>query len=566
MHKTICILYLTLSMSILGGGSQLTYGQKAGPQVVSFHSTVDDTEQPYGLYLPPKYTPKKKYPLVVMLHGAGSNHRLSLRRVFGESNRPGENDVEASLYFPEWKDVDMIVISPYARGTMGYQGIAEKDVWDAVADVKKRFSIDEDRTYLTGLSMGGGGTLWIGLTRSDFWAAIAPVCPAPPPGTDIYFSNAANVPVHLFQGDADPVVRVEGTRKIVETIRQTGTTLVYDEYPNVQHDSWVNAYQNGAIFDWFKPFKRNRFPEKVVLTTNQLRYNKAFWVEATHFTVGDTAQVIARFIAKNQLEIEAKKVNAFTLHLEGHPQVSLSKSIRVQLNGQTIDAVPTSSGHVYFSLNAEGNWVNEVKQQIEENKKPFLEGPMTDAFSDRHIYVYGTADNPTPSELERRRKEALEAAEWSFHRGDFLGRVMVFPRLMADREIRPNDIERSNLILFGTSQTNQLINQLAANHPLQLKENQVQNYSLTYIYPNKNRYVLINSGIAWWKSAGQDPNGLLARLSVPGPAGKLRGKGDFLLFEKDNATHIWSGSFNENWQIGAKEKEQLNQSNALILK
>ncbi|MEY3422583.1 MAG: hypothetical protein RIR48_2903, partial [Bacteroidota bacterium] len=152
MHKTICILYLTLSMSILGGGTQRTYGQNAGPQVVSFHSTVDDTEQPYGLYLPPKYTPKKKYPLVVMLHGAGSNHRLSLRRVFGESNRPGENDVEASLYFPKWKDVDMIVISPYARGTMGYQGVAEKDVWDAITDVKKRFSIDEDRTYLTGLS------------------------------------------------------------------------------------------------------------------------------------------------------------------------------------------------------------------------------------------------------------------------------------------------------------------------------------------------------------------------------------------------------------------------------
>jgi hypothetical protein len=53
----------------------------------------------------------------------------------------------------------------------------------------------------------------------------------------------------LFQGDADPVVRVEGPRKIVEAIKQTGTTLAYDEYPNVQHVCWVNAYQNGAIFD-----------------------------------------------------------------------------------------------------------------------------------------------------------------------------------------------------------------------------------------------------------------------------------------------------------------------------
>jgi predicted peptidase len=60
---------------------------------------------------------------------------------------------------------------------MGYQGIAEKDVLDVLADVKKRFNIDEDRTYLTGYSMGGGGTLWIGLTRPDVWAALAPYVP-----------------------------------------------------------------------------------------------------------------------------------------------------------------------------------------------------------------------------------------------------------------------------------------------------------------------------------------------------------------------------------------------------
>ena len=152
----------------------------AGPQVLTFFSDADDTEQPYGLYLPQNYDAAKKYPLVIMLHGAGSNHRLALRRVFGKSNANGETDVEATRYFPEWKDVEYIVASPLARGTAGYQGIPEKDVYDVLADVKKRFSVDEDRVYLTGLSMGGGGTLWLGLSRPDVWAAIAPVCPAAP--------------------------------------------------------------------------------------------------------------------------------------------------------------------------------------------------------------------------------------------------------------------------------------------------------------------------------------------------------------------------------------------------
>ena len=95
---------------------------------------------------------------------------------------------------------------------MGYQGIAEKDVYDVLAGVKTPLPIDEDRVYLTGLSMGGGGTLWLGLTRPDIWAAIAPVCPAPAQGLEELAPNALNLPVHLFHGDEDRAVPVEVSR------------------------------------------------------------------------------------------------------------------------------------------------------------------------------------------------------------------------------------------------------------------------------------------------------------------------------------------------------------------
>lgn len=85
---------------------------RPGPQVATFYSDIDDSEQPYGLYLPQNYDPQKKYPMVVMLHGAMSNHRLALRRVFGKSNLQGENDALASRYFPRWKEEEYIVASP----------------------------------------------------------------------------------------------------------------------------------------------------------------------------------------------------------------------------------------------------------------------------------------------------------------------------------------------------------------------------------------------------------------------------------------------------------------------
>ena len=203
---------MRLLLPLLAAGLSMAQSYTFGPQVLTFLSDVDDSDQPYALYLPKGYDPARKYPLVVSLHGASSNHRLNLRRVFGRGNQPTETDAEATRYFPPLRPVEFIVASPYARGTMGYQGIPEKDVWDVLADVKRRFNIDEDRVYLTGLSMGGGGTLWLGLTHPDVWAAIAPVCAAAPRGAEELAGNALNVPVHLFHGDQDPAVKVESSR------------------------------------------------------------------------------------------------------------------------------------------------------------------------------------------------------------------------------------------------------------------------------------------------------------------------------------------------------------------
>lgn len=136
--------------------------------VTTFRSTVDGSDQPYALYLPARLDAERRYPLVVSLHGAGQTHRQGLRQVFG---------IRAEAPLP---DVDYIVTAPYGRGSMGYEGIAETDVFDMLSHVKAQYPVDEDRVYLTGVSMGGSGTLGIALRRPDLWAAIAVVCGGAP--------------------------------------------------------------------------------------------------------------------------------------------------------------------------------------------------------------------------------------------------------------------------------------------------------------------------------------------------------------------------------------------------
>lgn len=513
--------------------------QRTGPQVVTFFSDADDTEQPYGLYVPRNFNPSKTYPLVIMLHGAGSNHRLALRRVFGKSNQNGENDVEATRYFPEWADVDFIVASPYARGTAGYQGIPEKDVYDVLDDVKKRFRIDTNRVYLTGLSMGGGGSLWLGLTRPDIWAAVAPVCPAPPAGTELYAPNALNYPMYFFQGAADPVVKPEGVRDWVARLKSMGTNVQYTEYPGVQHDSWVNAYADGFIFKWFDTIRRNAYPDRVRFVSEQHKYNKAYWVNLDELIPGTAASIEAAFTASNHIDIKTANLEAFTLTLAGHPRFQPGKALELTVDGRKTMVSPTAT----ISLRKQqGRWVDGRPGAPGLVKKKGLEGPLREAFCSRHVYVYGTRDNPKPEVRAARMNAALQAANWSIYRGEFLGRMMFFPRVISDRDLRPGD-STAHLVLFGTKETNSIIERYSNDLPLHLDTAFTTTHGLLYVYPAGGRYVVVSSGLPWW--TGMDQGFSFA----PAVQSLLTGFKDYLLFQGSIRNNPVSGYFDRNWKL-----------------
>ena len=125
-----------------------------------------------------------------------------------------------------------------------------------------------------------------------------------------------------------------------------------------------------------------------------------------------------------------------------------------------------------------GAWANRKFTPGLTSKKPGAEGPLDAAVSSSHIYVYGTGGNPSPEELNARREQAASAADWS----GMGGRIMVFPRVISDGEVRQSDFVTSNLILFGTRETNSVIEKFADKLPLHLNE-EAAGYGLVYIFP-----------------------------------------------------------------------------------
>jgi predicted peptidase len=218
------------------------------------HKDADGKEVKYVLFMPKDYDAggDKKYPVILFLHGAGETK--------GGKQQPVEVGIGPAIKKRE-KDFPFIVIFPQAQ-TFGWQASSPNaDRALAILDgVMKEFKTDPGRVYLTGLSMGGGGTWSIAAKYPERWAAIAPVCGFidKKPTADDYKAIADKVkgiPCWCFHGDADLAVSVEQSRGVVKALWGAGAHPNYSEYPGVHHNSWDKAYATDDLYEWLLKHK-----------------------------------------------------------------------------------------------------------------------------------------------------------------------------------------------------------------------------------------------------------------------------------------------------------------------
>jgi poly(3-hydroxybutyrate) depolymerase len=518
---------------LLGPAALVAQTFTPGPRVATFHSGIDDSDQPYALYLPKQFDPAKKYPLVIGLHAEESNHSVNLVQLFGVLAAPGEIGLAVGRGFPRFRDVDFIVACPFARGTMGYQGIAEQDVYDMLDEVERRYPIDRDRVYLSGVSMGGGGSLWLALTRPDVWAAVAPVCASTIPGSEELAPNALNLPIRMFHGALDPAVPAASSRAWQRRLLDAGAPAEYIEYPGVLHNAWEYAYRDLGIFDWFAMHRRNPAPERVRLVTRSYRYASAYWLRIDGMAPGALASIDARLTGKTEARVETREVDGFTM---------LGKTI--DLPGVvTVDsaAIRVRQGAALSFVKADGHW--RQGQWAPEGKRPGAEGPIAAAVSGRHIYVYGTADHPPPEVLAARRRIAESAANWS---APPYARLALTLAVKADADVTGADIEGANLVLFGARGTNAVIARLAGKLPLALNSG-AADYGLLFVAPVGKRYALVSSGLPWWTGAEEVSRG--GDGFAPPQFRLLTTFADFILFKGSLANVVSEGYFDRNWKV-----------------
>lgn len=219
----------------------------------TFKSAAEFT-LPYRLLSPAAPEAGKRYPVLLFLHGAGergSDNEKQLVHVVQELAKPEMRErYPCYLVVPQcpeeikWVDVDWTQQSHTLPETPSQPLVA---CYELLAQLEKEYSVDANRIYIGGLSMGGYGT-WDALARwPERFAAAIPICGG---GDPAQARRMVAVPTWVFHGDQDLAVPVGRSREMVHAIREHQGQVIYTEYPNVGHNSWAMTAANRLVWDW----------------------------------------------------------------------------------------------------------------------------------------------------------------------------------------------------------------------------------------------------------------------------------------------------------------------------
>ena len=229
---------------------------------------------PGRLYIPPETVsqPDVERPLILFLHGSGESGTNNTAQVNGNI----DNLLRHS------KTNGAFLYAPQTNAGWSSGAILDR-VGSMIDQALAQYPVDPRRVYVTGLSMGGGGT-WNMLSRfPERFAAGVPIC-AVWPTASFNPTEVGEIPIWAFHARDDGVVPVQATRDVINALlgpageplplypplppatvtsdfnyASSELDLMYSEYRFGGHGIWGRVYFNPGLYEWM--FAHSTIPE-----------------------------------------------------------------------------------------------------------------------------------------------------------------------------------------------------------------------------------------------------------------------------------------------------------------
>ncbi len=530
-----------------------------GLVVRAYVSKIDGSVQPYGLVVPPSFGPDRPHKWRLDLWFPGrSETRTELNFI-----------TDREKNFGEFTPRDTIVLHIYGRFCNATQFAGETDVFEALADVKRHYQIDDHRILVRGFSMGGASVWHIAAHHAGEWAAAAPGAgfaetaeykPGLHPtwweeklyhltnATD-YALNFAQLPLVAYHGEIDP--QQQSSNIMARYLAEDGMTLTRVVGPQTGHKYHPDSkIEISRLIDAIADRGMDFYPRTVHFTTWTLAYDRMKWIELDGLEQHWSRARIDAELTSDGATAQTRNISALTLNFgPGGSTLDPTKKAAVVLDGQRLTVVgpATDRSWVVHFHKAGGQWASGELPGLQ--KRHDLQGPIDDAFTEAFIMVKPTGTPLVPAIAPWVQSEETRAVrQWrSLFRGE--------ARQTDDSAVTPADIASSNLVLWGDPGSNKILARIADKLPIQWTASGItaggKHYpassALVMVYPNPlnpKKYVVLNSGFTFRESSNNTNSLQIANLP------------DYAVVDTAiPADEKWPGKildanfFNEQWQL-----------------
>ena len=249
---TVHVVFLSLLVSLsleMANGEQIAV--TASTLLPAKFSAAENEKPPawrYLAHLPASYdsSEKKKWPMIFYLHGRSiRGNDLNMVKRYGPP-----------AFLDKKPDFPFVVISPQLPD----HSWPTDSLLKLLDEVTKKYRVDPDRIYLTGVSMGGGGSWYLAAADQDRFAAFAPICGY---GGTSLGKKLNRLPIWAFHGELDDIVPIEPHVKLVEAVNAAGGKAHLTSIPDGDHGNIIfPIYKQQILYDWFLAHRRGSPPQK----------------------------------------------------------------------------------------------------------------------------------------------------------------------------------------------------------------------------------------------------------------------------------------------------------------
>lgn len=483
--------------------------------VFGYESQLDGSIQPFAVTLPKDFdrSTKKQWPLHLVLHGRGD----TLNEVSFFHQHEGK---------PLKQDIEWIQLDVFGRTNNAYRWAGEVDVFEAWAETRKLFPIDDRRVTLWGFSMGGAGAWHLGLHYPDKWSSVGagagfsdtinylnlkePLSPLHQKLIRIYDAvdytlNAADVPIIGYGGELDK--QLLAAKTMHDQAEKLGVEIPLLIGPQTEHKFHPDSLKEFMAFHAAATEKgRPLFPapSKIRFTTCTPKYNSCVWITVEEQLLPYEPSVVEAAVdpASGQLNVTTSNVGVLAITRDVADTVSIDGSEPLPLLSAAGGLLP----EVYF-LNTQDGWSgmdyresHQYQTEPGKAKRHHLQGPIDDAFTRSFLCVRGTGKPWS--------QEQADWANWTLDR--FAAEYDKFFRaklpILNDTQVTEEVLENHHLILFGDPGSNSILARVVDRLPIGWTKTAIEvrgeswnpgEYGVPLVYPNplnRHRYVVINSG------------------------------------------------------------------------